>query len=411
MSKSFRKGDKGATYKGTAPITYINNDPNAGIKYDWKLIRKEFAKLKVPSMYFTPMQCPLESVKYHVNFSARSIGKTTNWLLLGMIMNQLYGTIIQYMRQSESQVVPKITKQMFDAIIFNNYVSKITNGRWNTVYYNSRRWYYANTDDTGNIVEIAPEHFCNMLVVANHHMYKSGYNAPTGDVIIFDEFVNDHAYYPDEFVMFCDLIKTIARDRESVIIAMLSNNTDKESPYFSEMEIYDDVRAMRPDDEKTCVTEQGTAIYVKYVAADNKKQKIMTRLNKMYFGFKNKRLGSITGADWAIKPRQHIPKDDNFRYIIKNLFIYHNGRYARIDIVDNENLGLCGYCHWATITYPDSVILTMEDRFDNRYHYGLGSYTIRSTITGLLDENRMYYASNDVASFISNYIRTIEKNY
>lgn len=411
--RSFRKKDPLPTFRGSMgnKIDYIEGNQNYGIKYDWKAIRKEFAKLGVPAIYHTPMEVPLEKFKYFVEYSARSIGKTTNWLLLGMVMNQMYGTVIQYMRESETQVAPKITKDMFNAIQYNGYIPKVTNGRWNSVYYNSRRWYFCNIDPvTGEMTEVANEHFCMMLVVANSYMYKSGYNAPTGDLIIFDEFINDHQYYPDEFVLFCDLVKTIIRDRRSPIIAMLSNNTNKESQYFNELEIYETVRSMQPNDERTAITEQGTAIYIKYVAPDEQKKDIMTRLNKLYFGFKNKRLGAITGADWAIKPRQHIPKQTAYP-IIRNLYVYNNGRYVRIDVVMNEELGICGYCHWATMTYPDSYILTTEDRTDNRYRYGWGSYKTQRLLNNLFSENRMYYATDDIASFLSNYFKNIDSTY
>lgn len=390
-------------------IEYIDNNENLGIKYDWKLIRREYKRLKCPEMFYNPCKLPFERCKYFVGFSQRSVGKTTNFLLLGLVMNWLYGTQIQYLRQNGDQIAPMRTSTLFDAIIENGYIKKITRDRWNFIRYDRRKWYYCNLDENGYIVEQSPDYVCSMLSVYDHAKYKSGYNAVKGDMIIFDEFIGD-VYYQNEFVDFCDLVKTIIRDRQSPVICMLANNTDKESPYFSEMEIYDTVRSLQAGQNTEVTTVLGTQIYIEYITVNSEKQKIVDKLNDLFFGFANKRLGSITGKDWAIKPRQHIPSGD-YKNIMTNLFIYHNNRYIRLDIVLNDDLGICMYVHYATHTYDDSVILTVSDRTDNRYQYGLGTRRIKNLIMDMYHQNRIYYSSDDCASFFENYYLNCQKRY
>jgi len=390
-------------------IEYIKGRQELGIKYDWKEIRKRYRALNCPAIFYNPCVCPFESCKYFVEFSQRSIGKTTNWLLLGMIMYTMYGTKIQYLRQSEEQIMPKVTRNMFDPILENGYIDKITEGRWNHLIYKSRRWYFAKTDNNGNIVEECPDHFCMMMSVKDNEKYKSGYNAPTGDLIIFDEFISKW-YYPDEFVCFCDLVKTIIRDRLSPIVVMLANNTDKESAYFNEMEIYDEVRMLNPSEHLIKVTAKGTAVYVEYISADKEKKQRLDILNKLFFGFKNKKLGSITGEDWALSAKQHIP-EGKIEVISRNLYIFNNSRLVRLDLVMHEHLGICMYAHWASRTYDDSYILTIEDRTDNRYHYRLGHSDIDHLIRGMINTNRIYYATNDIYPFIENYFMQCQKKY
>lgn len=390
-------------------IQYIENNENLGILYDWNFIRKEYKKLKCPNIFYNPCKIPFEHCKYFVGISQRSVGKTTNFLLLGLIMHEYYGTQIQYLRQNEDQIAPMRTSTLFDAIIENGYIQKITKGRWNFIHYEKRKWYYCNLDDNGYITEQSSDYVCSMLSVYDHAKYKSGYNAVKGDLIIFDEFIGDF-YYQDEFVDFCDLVKTIIRDRQSPVICMIANNTDKESQYFSEMEIYDEIRQLQAGQSTEVTTVQGTQIYIEYITVNAEKQKMLDKLNNLFFGFNNKRLGSITGKDWAIKPKQRIP-DDKYTYVINNLFIYHNNRYIRLDIVDNEKLGLCMYVHYATRVYDDSIILTVSDRTDNRYFNALGTRKIRNLIRDMYDSNRIYYASNDCASFFENYYRNCTKMY
>lgn len=389
------------TVMSASNVKYINGDKNAGIVYDWDLLRADYKALNCPDVYYSPVHCPFETCNYFMGFSARSIGKSTGWLLFGMLMHERYGTRIMYLRQREEDVAPKISGEMFNAIRYNGYIPKITKNRWNWCEYKSRKWYYANIDDEGNVIEQDAEPFCHICVVTKHERYKSSMNVPTGDLIIFDEFINRY-YFPDEFVMFCDLIKSIARDRQSPKIAMLANNTDKTSEYFFETETYDTVAQMNPGDEKRIITSGGTAIHVEYITGDQKKMTLMQQLSKLYFGFKNKRLSSITGAGWALKPRQRIPKGD-YEYIVNNVYISHNERLLALDIINHEKLGICVYMHWATRTHTDSVILTQGDRVDERYMYGMGEGRIKTIYERLIAENRVYYSSNDVANFFDNY--------
>ena len=86
-------------------IKYFDNDIQHGINYDWTLIKKEFDKLGIPDNVVNPfLTHKLECGKWVVDMSERSIGKTTNWLLLGMVMNKLYGTTPCYIRQRRSRI-------------------------------------------------------------------------------------------------------------------------------------------------------------------------------------------------------------------------------------------------------------------------------------------------------------------
>ena len=114
---------------------YIDGKETNGLKYDFTLIRKEVKKLKIPQEFYNPIKCPFEKCKWFVNLSDRSTGKTTNWILLGMIMNKLYGTTIQYIRQTNDMITPRNSKNLFDTILSCGYVEKITEGEYNTIVY------------------------------------------------------------------------------------------------------------------------------------------------------------------------------------------------------------------------------------------------------------------------------------
>lgn len=391
---------------------YINNDPQLGINYDWKKIRREFKKLQIPDDVYNPCICPWELAKYFVVNSERDVGKTTNFLLLGMVMNRLYDTQIQYVRQIESMIMPKSLKNLFATIVEYGYVEKVTEGEWNTVYYHSRRYYYAKADENGNITEIAPTHFMFCCSVDKAIDLKSGYNAPVGDMIIFDEFIGKY-YYNNEFVSFEDLLKTIIRGRRSPVVVMLANTLNPHSQYYNELEIYDKITTMHAGDSTTIKTAKGTVIYIELIGVSAKKKTKRTIVNRLFFGFKNPLLGSITGeSDWALDSYQHIPETDDEHkpeIITRQLYIFHNEKYVRLDVVKHHELGLCIYAHWATRVYKDSYILTVEARHDMRYHYSAGSGKVEKLLKTAIRENRIYYATNDIGSFVENYFKNVCK--
>ena len=396
-------------------IEYIQGNPDFGIKIDWKMIRKEYKKLGCPADVYDPCTAPLESAKYFVETSERNIGKTTNWILIGLLLNKFYGIDIQYVRQTESMIMPKALKDLFKTILEYHYIEKITDGRYNTVVYKSRRYHYALCDDSGKIVEQCPEHFMFCCCIEKQIDLKSGYNAPRGDIIILDEFIGKY-YYPSEFVHFCDLTKTIIRGRRSPIIIMLANTIDPHSMYYNELEIYDDIQQMSIGEHRLVTTYRGTKVYIEIIGAAPEKKRKNSIINQLFYGFRNPMLGSITGEGWAITNYQHIPElpdndedDQHLTTLCRQLYIYYNNKYVRFDIVDHYQLGQCIYVHWATRIYKDSYIMTAEERTDSRYHYKLGSGKVEKYVRKMFSLNRVYYASNDVGSFVDSYLKYIQK--
>ena len=99
-------------------ISYIDDDINKGIKVDWKKVHKEIKKLKIPTEIYNPLyNTNMYDNSYFVELSERSIGKTTNWLLIGLVLYKLYGIQTQYLRQIETMITPKNCKDLYKTII------------------------------------------------------------------------------------------------------------------------------------------------------------------------------------------------------------------------------------------------------------------------------------------------------
>lgn len=401
-------------------LEYIDDDSKNGIKYDWGLIREEYRKLNVPEFYYDPLKMPIPETKWNIIMSERSRGKTSEILLLGMVMNKLYGTHIQYLRSREDMIVKKNSEDLFTVICREGYVEKLTDGQYNHIVYRSRRWYYQKIDEDGNEIERAPEQFCTMLSIDRAEIYKSAYNAPLGDYIVFDEFI-ERSYYPDLFISLVDLIKTIARDRLSPVIILLANSIDKNAIILRDLMITDAIDDMKQGDAKEIVTPKGTRIYVEIMEKIQKKAgKKRQKVNTEYYGFDNNRISGITGSDtWAVDSFPHPPK--KFKIIQKNHYLILNGKLVNMEICQTlppEDESDADYyedqifinLHPATKTYEDSVIYSIEDHvYDSRYRYKFGSGQVDVWLWKKYNQNLFTYSDNTTGALVDKYIQMAKK--
>ena len=391
-------------------MKYINNDIQCGIEYDWRKVKDEFRKLNIPKDVYSPMHLPFDKAKYNVLLSERSRGKTTNIILLGMCMHKLYGTTIEYIRKKEDQITKKITINLFTTILEYDYIEKLTDGKYNSIWYNARRWYYCLVDEDGNVIDKAPTHFMSMLSIDRNETYKSGYNAPRGDFIVYDEFISKY-YYTDEFLYFTDLLKTIIRDRLSPIIFMLSNMIDKNSEYLDELMISDQVMLMSVGDSSLITTKKGTNIYVELLEMSKKTITPRRQLsNKLYFGFDNPKLINITGGDWVVENYPHIPKKIEYDSVINNIFMKFSSNFIRLEVVTYNDQFFVFCTKFTSVIYDDSIILTLEPPNKRNEIYGLGRGKVFKFIWSLYDDKRFRYQSNTIGAWIDKYVYQYKHN-
>lgn len=386
---------------------YIDGDPLNGIAYDFNFLRKEYKKLKCPADVYNPCHMPFELCKWFVVLSERARGKTTNLLLFGMLLYWHYGTGICYLRSNEHMIMPKASKDMFSNIISWGYVQKITGDRYNTITYKSRRWYFAHADEDGNIDEEDPNSFCLMLSIDKNEDYKSVLETKN-DMIIFDEFIERY-YYPQQFVLLCDLIKTIARARLSTFVVCSANTLDKASPYFSEWGINDQIDTLGQGDSEIVTTLKGTKLYIeilgKHTPKADKKQKL---LNRLYYGFENPKLASITGSDtWAMYNYPHTP--DKFKILQKNRYLEFNDKLLNLEICQAEDGTIFINVHPATKTYDDSIIYSLEFHTGLNRRYMMGFSTKDKWLWEKYKRNLFTYSDNSVGGLVEKYVEICKK--
>lgn len=371
---------------------------------NYKKIIKKYKSLNCPEGFFNPCTLPLTRDKYFVLCTERSVGKTTNVLLFGMCANWTEGIQIQYVRQVNTMIERRNLKQLFATIKEYNYIPAVTEGHYTDVVYKSFGWYYCNYNEEGDIIDLATDPFMKCLSVDQSELYKSTYNAPKGDIIIFDEFIS-RRYLQDEFIYWTDVCKTIIRGRTEPIIFMLANTIDRNSQYFYEMELNDIVNTMPLGSHAETVTHEGTPIYVDFFSPGATPAK--TEHNRLFFGFRNKKLGSITGKDWAITPMQHPKADDSRIVLTRQFYILYNDRLINLELCRDDYVGVHVIAHFATKQpRKDAVIYSMGLMLDWRYHYKFGSTRADKLIWTLYERKKFYYASNAVGALVDKYYQT-----
>lgn len=387
-------------------MKYYDNKEQNGLIIDWKMLQREYHKLNVPSDFY---QLPFARIekgnKFLIALSERKTGKTTNWLLLGMLMNKHYDTVIQYVRESETEISPSHATKLFEVIrTFENgrYIKQITDGRWNDIYYHWRQFFYCKRDETGFIVEKAPFPFMQFLSCDKSEDYKSTYNAPTGDLILFDEFIKQ-TYKPNTFIDFFNILSTVIRDRKSPIVVMLANTINRNSLWFEELEISKTVKNMKKGESKEIITTKGTRIFVDMVETGQKEKKKI--FNRLFFGFSNPKLNAITGDEiWNFDNVPHIITGTQKTVLENRIYIEHGIELLQLEIVSNEEQGLHLEVHFATRTHDDSIILTLGEINDRRKRYGIGYGGLPKKILKFIDRNLVYFSSNEVGSVFYDYL-------
>lgn len=377
-------------------------------KWNWKDIKKEWDKLKMPKdVVYDPFHIPLSNkdtrhCAYYMLISKRGVGKTTTMILLGLILFKLYGVKTQLIRQMSDMLKPKNMQEMMAAILNFGYIEKLTEGRWNSATYYANRWTFAKVDEDGHVIEKTTTHFMYTLSIDQSFNYKSSYSAPDGDFIIFDEFIGKR-YTNNEFVYFMDILSTIIRKRTGVPIVMLSNAIDEYSEYFDEFEINDKIRSMKKGDCDIAVTPGGTRVYVEIIDVNDKNS---ASLNKEYFGFKNPRLNAITGSEgWAVAMCKHYDyEDESLELIDRTHYIKMGLNLVNLEIYRSDKYGVIVRVHKATKYYDDSTIYTVDEIEDSRFRKGFGYSKVDAFIWKLLRRDKWHYATNSTKNFVDKYV-------
>lgn len=393
---------------------------------DVEEVKKFIKKLKIPKEYFKIDLDKFFSNDFSIYMSIReNAGKTTQALILGLVLRKLYGTRIEYLRCDEQQISRASVEQLFATVEGLGYIEKIFPKQFNHIKYSpaQKSFKLCWMDDEGAISCVDEDAVCVLHSLENWQKYKSSYNSTKGDYIVFDEFLDSKRPTARQMTELMNNISTIGRvgskqRRNNVHILMLGNNTDEYSHWWDDFTIKDEIRNMNEFGSNfEIVTELGTSIYCKLIDVnENKKQEIKTKKIK-FFGFNTPEMAQFNGTQvWAGIQYAQIPNFDMLHKdnkIWSNLYIYHRSRYIQLDLYHNEENGYFVYLHWANEPDEDKncIILTMTPNTP-REVFGFGQYNMCKRMVDVIvkyknlrNENRWYYNNNQIGAIVDDYIK------
>lgn len=387
-------------------IKYLNNDPQQGIIVDWEKVFAYYKGLKVPKGIYNPAkELDPKSAEWFVLISTRSTGKTTNLLLIGIILFLMYGITTPYIRQRPDMTAKQNIEKLFEVIRACGYIQELTGGQYNNVYYFGHKMYLCHIDDKGGR-DTRNEPFLYALDLTQNEVYKSSLNMPTGDFAIFDEFISS-VYANNEFVTLCDILKTVFRDRLTCKIFMLANTTNYYNEYLRELYIQDEVLKVGEDEPFVKLTKKKTRVFVHLISNRNKQR---AKVNTLYFGFDNPKLASITGGSWAVDSYPHFFRDEERELVSKDFYIIYAGKILQLDYCISPKLGEHVFVHDAIkVNEKARRIYTVGDITDKKEAYKFGSLPIDKRLWTLYNNNKWYYLNNDIGFTVDTYVNKANK--
>lgn len=362
--------------------------------------------------YYSLKNILLRQALYYIIFGERSNGKTFAVLEYALIehINSGYQSQLGIIRRWTEDFKGKNGDEFFKGFIHNkvhgNYISKLTEGKYNDVVYQSKRWYLANIyiDENGKEQkEVNNEPFAIGFSINEGEHYKS-LSFPLVDIILFDEFITRERYLNDEFVRFQNLLSTIIRDRDNVTIFMCGNSVNKYCPYYLEMGLRHIKNMKKGDIDLYEFGDSGLKVAVEYSDSPSKEGKASDK----YFAFDNPKLRMITSGEWEIDIYPHLP----FKYVNNDVkyeyYIFFDNELLHAKII-KKGKDLITYIHRKTTPIKDDfkgLVYQQEYCYKHNYRRKMTKITspIETFITSFFAKDKVFYQDNEVGEVVQNYL-------
>lgn len=342
-----------------------------------------------------------KNAQYNVIFGERSNGKTYSVLEYAVKNYINDGGQLAIVRRWQDDFTGKRGLTMFDGLVSNNAIYKLSGGKWNGVYYYGSRWYLCNIDDTGKRETDERPFAYGFSISSMEHDKSTSYPGIT--TVLFDEFLTRSAYITDEFVLFMNVISTIVRHRTNVKIFMLGNTVNKYCPYFKEMGLTH-VKDMKPGDiDVYKYGESPLTVAVEYTTASKTGKE-----SDLYFAFDNPKLSMITGGAWEIDIYPHCPVKYTPAEIVFTYFIEFSGDLLQCEIVRHGDLDFTFIHRKTTELKGTDNDLIYSPGYSPRPNYRRKITKpisrIEKRVAEYFVKDKIFYADNEIGEIVRNYL-------
>lgn len=345
--------------------------------------------------------------QYYLVIGERSNGKTYSALeyALDKFIND--EEQFAYVRRWGEDIRKAQMVELFSAMEHNDVIKKKTGGVFTSVNYTAKKFYLANTDEEGD-TQILEKPIGYAFDLNSMEHYKS-ISFPGVTTIIFDEFLSRQGYLPNEFILFSNTLSTIIRNRDNIKIIMLGNTVNKYCPYFGEMGLTHVPEQTQGTIDEYRYSNEKLTVVVEYCESGTKRG---GKKSDVYFAFDNPQLQMITSGSWEIAIYPHLTQKYRPKDIVFIFFIEFQGVLLQCEIVATDDTHFM-FVHRKTTeiqsTERDIIYTTSPNE---RWNYRVGIYgqkdKLSKTIIRLIDENRVFYSTNEMGEILRNYLQWSE---
>lgn len=361
--------------------------------------------------YYSSEKIDKIGAQYNIIISGRSDGKTYDIQKKILKKYAEHGEQGAIIRRWTEDFTGKRGQAMFSALVENGEIPKITAGRWNNIKYFASKWYFCNFDaETHKIIEQDEKPFCfGFALTSYEHDKSTSYNGVT--TILFDEFMTKFNYLADEFVMFCNVVSTIVRQRTNVKIYMLGNTVTKFCPYFDEMGLKHIDKMEQGTIDVYKYGDSGLTVAVEW--ADITQRGLFKKKSDVYFAFDNPKLQMITTGVFELDifphcPRKYTPQEIQFIF-----FVVFAHKILQCEIISNGN-DCFVFVHLKTteLQHPDSDLIYSPDMPLNalnvRKTFMFPTDEIDRKIKDLYTAGMFFYMDNSTGDIFKNFIVSVK---
>lgn len=276
---------------------------------------------------------------YNIYNSFRAGGKTVNELIFCLIAKIYYNKNTCYLRTNNKSTVAKMVKTICDALNKtvddngDNYVTKISNGKYNWVDYHTLSKSFRLLQNEGQDVKTG-ETFMYVFSLDQSLDAKSGFADVDCDIILYDEFVDTYVT-ANTPILLLNFISTVFRMRYNSIVLMNCNMSIGNPLILRALGVYEKV-LNQTTSYMQYHNKKGTVINVTLLSVKEAITHDRMLMNERYFnldypidGLENIRGTTITQELFRTLP------DDKFELEDTIIYYYACGKFLKVQIVSS----------------------------------------------------------------------------
>lgn len=362
--------------------------------------------LKEKSKFYTPHRIVSTGADYCMIIGERSNGKTTGCLAYALEKHVESGYLDQLaiVRRWDDDFKGKNSERMLSGLVDLGFVKKYTNNKFNSIYYHASRWFLCVVDEYGKRTFTQEQPFAYGFAISLQERYKST-SYSNIRYILFDEFITRNYYIPDEFIQFTNLLSTLIRLRDDVIIFMCGNTVNKYCPYFQEMGLTNIKKMKKGDLDVYKYGESDLTVAVEFSDFPSKSKK-----SNKYFAFDNPKLQMITSGTWEIDLYPHLPVKYNRCDIIYWYYIEFDEQVLQCEVIDSKEAGyVFTYIHRKTTPIKSDtlqLVFTKKQMLPYNYRTRINKPfdDIGKKVWHFFKNSKVFYQDNEVGEVVRNYL-------